>query len=156
MKLKSLCIAVLVLGAAINYLFAQEAVNSSGGEAVSTDGNLSFSVGLVTYNYFSGTNGSIANGVHHSYEISEVLNTPEELNILIYPNPTLDVVKVETGDFSGGMSYQLFDIAGNLITSSIISENHSVIDFSHFRPTTYLLKILQKESEVGVYKIIKK
>ncbi|NLF43456.1 MAG: T9SS C-terminal target domain-containing protein, partial [Bacteroidales bacterium] len=53
----------------ITGLSAQNSINTSGGNASSTDGNMSYSVGQVFYNTSQGTNGSIIEGVQQPYEI---------------------------------------------------------------------------------------
>jgi len=79
-------------------LKGQETIPATGGNATSIGGSVSYTVGQVTYNTFSGTNGTIAQGVQQPYEISVVtaIRNTEEINLecLVYPNPTSGLVKL--------------------------------------------------------------
>jgi len=50
----------------------QSTIPSTGGNATGSGGSVSYTVGQITYRTFSGTNGSIAEGVQQTYEISVV------------------------------------------------------------------------------------
>lgn len=56
-------------------LNAQETLSSAGGNATGSGGSISYTVGQVFYNSFSGETGSIAQGVQQPFEISLLLVT---------------------------------------------------------------------------------
>jgi hypothetical protein len=81
---------------------AQDATNSSGGNATGNGGTVSYSIGQVVYNFNAGNAGSVAQGVQHSFEILPVGNTEKSLNIslTIFPNPTAENLILQANNYS--------------------------------------------------------
>ena len=147
----------LLLG--LGGLHAQEATTATGGEASGTGGTASYSVGQVAYTTNTGTNGSVAQGVQHSYEIStivgiDVKNINPELSV--YPNPTTDILtlKVENHD-NGNLAYLLFDNNGKLLKRQKLNESTTTIQMTGLVPATYFLKIINYQKGIKTFKIIK-
>ena len=97
-------------------LYAQETTTTTGGDASGTGGTASYSVGQVFYTTNTGTNGSVAQGVQQSYEISTITGiniTGINLELSVYPNPTTGylTLKVEDVELST-LNFQLYDIQG--------------------------------------------
>ncbi len=142
-------------------LTAQEAIPASGGEASGTGGSASYTVGQTFYHTNTGINGSVSEGVQQPFEISiltEIESAVEiSLNILVYPNPTSDflILNVEESDFSD-LSFQLFDTQGRVLQSQIIEDSETNISMENLLPANYFVKILQNNTEIKVFKIIKR
>lgn len=140
-------------------LIAQEASLASGGDASGSGGSSSYSVGQVLYNTNSGGNTSVAEGVQQPYEISIVTGVDDnnDLNIgmTIFPNPTTGTVTLKINEQTDGLSYQLFDVAGKLLASKRISDNMSVISMDALARATYILRVLQNDSPLQSFQIIK-
>lgn len=151
---------VLLLSLRLIGLHAQEAIPASGGNASGNGGSVSYSVGQMVYTTYTGTNGSIAEGVQQPYEISVVSGIEQTKNInltcKVYPNPTSDflILKVENYD-NGNLSYQLFNISGKLLESKMLTGNEITISMENLVPATYFLKIINNQIEVKTFKIIK-
>jgi hypothetical protein len=64
---------------------------------------------------------------------------------------TLSVTDNETAD----MSYSLFDIKGQLITSQKLSGNQTHIQLTDFAASTYLIKVMSQNTELKSFRIIK-
>ncbi len=91
-KIKTiLLIAIIVASSAVT---AQESTNTTRGNASRSGGTTSYSVGQLVYATHSALNGSIAQGVQQSYEVSveTEIKEAEFVNLLVaaYPNPTTD------------------------------------------------------------------
>ena len=85
-------ISLLLFAFTVN---GQESINTSGQNATGTGGSASYSLGQVVYTTYSGTNGSVAQGVQQPYEISVVLGieyTNINLIMTVSPNPTKDLL----------------------------------------------------------------
>jgi hypothetical protein len=142
-------------------LTAQEVIPASGGEASGTGGSASYTVGQVFYETHLGVDGSVSEGVQQPYEISIISEIESviaiDLTVSAYPNPTTDflILNVEESDFSD-LSFQLFDIQGRVLQSQIIEANQTNISMRNLLPANYFVKILQNDTEVKVFKIIKK
>ncbi|MCE1201342.1 MAG: T9SS type A sorting domain-containing protein [Bacteroidia bacterium] len=139
---------------------AQQSANTTGGNAVSSGGSASYSVGQLVYTTFTGTNGSVAHGVQQPYEISVVVGVNEAdekgPKSTIYPNPTLDILilRVYDGNFYD-LSYQLFDMNGRLLQNSKIYSSHTPLEMHNYHKAVYFLNLNYKNKTVKTYKIIK-
>ena len=122
MKRKKGLLTSLLLGLILSSSYAQEAVPSTGGEASGSGGTVSYTVGQVLYNTYTGTGNSEAQGVQQPYEISIVLGLEKQegisLSCQVYPNPSTNylVLEVENYDIED-LHYQLYDVGGKLIKS---------------------------------------
>ena len=158
MKIKKLLIATLFLGAF--QAQAQESVATSGGNASGTNGNVSYTVGQVVYKTYTGTTGSVAQGVQQPFEIQTVLGAENfniNLQLAVYPNPTTNWLQLEVRntDFAN-LSYQLFDLNGRMILNEKITAETSSIQMERLPAAIFLLKVVSNNKEVKTFKIIKK
>ncbi len=151
---------VLLLGLGLTGLHAQESINATGGNALGSGGSVSYSVGQVVYYTYTGTNGSVVEGVQQPYEISVVTGLEEAkgiyLSVLAYPNPTTDYLTLEILGFEiPNLNFQLFDMSGKLLQSEKIAANQTKIGMNNLVPATYFVKVTQGNKEVKTFKIIK-
>jgi len=161
--IKAKLIAVLLLGAGLTGLQAQEVLPATGGNASGGGGTVSYTVGQVIYTTNTGTNGSVAQGVQQPYEIFVVIGLPEVIGINLvvsaYPNPTTDNLILKTDasvlHIIQSMYYQLFDVNGKLLESNKIESNETRIVVSSYTHATYFLKVIQGDKEVKTFKITK-
>ncbi|MEN8251349.1 MAG: T9SS type A sorting domain-containing protein [Bacteroidota bacterium] len=153
--------ALLLLGFGLTGLQAQEAMLSTGGDALGSGGSVSYSVGQVVYTTNTGTSGSVVQGVQQPYEISEVTGLEEAngINLMVsaYPNPTTDylILRIDELDVSN-LSYQVHDINGKFLQNEKINSNQTRIALGNLVPSTYFIKVIQGSKEVKIFKIIKK
>ncbi len=138
---------------------AQEAVNSSGGDATGSGGTVAYSVGQVVYTANNGSSGSVAQGVQHAYEIFPVDNMETAMNISLtaYPNPTTENLILQISDFKNETFwYQLIDLQGKLISNGQVTAKQTQINTSTLPPATYFVNVVtQDNKKVQTFKIIK-
>ncbi|MCF6295828.1 MAG: T9SS type A sorting domain-containing protein [Flavobacteriaceae bacterium] len=156
-RLKLSTIFLLVLG--LNGLHAQEVLSASGGELSGSGGTVIYSVGQIVYTTNTGTNGSVAQGVHQPFEISITLGVEIKnisLDLSVYPNPTTSYLnlKVKNNEFSF-LAYQLFDMQGKLLEKSKLTNNSTTINMERLPSSTYFLNVTNKQNTVKTFKIIK-
>lgn len=160
-KVQVLGVAMLLtLVFSFSTVSAQESINATGGNASGSRGSVNYSVGQVVYTTNTGTNGSVAQGVQQSFEISAVTGLDEAkgitLLINVYPNPTADYLTLCIDEFNiSNLSYQLFDMNGKLLQNEKITGNQTSIVMSNLTPATYFVKVIQGNKEVKIFKIIK-
>jgi len=161
MRYKRLILITLFLFAfGITGIQAQENINATGSNASSYAGSVSYSVGQIVYQTKTGTDGSVAEGVQQPYEISVVTALEEaksiDLVISAYPNPTSDflILNIEELDISG-LSYQIFNIMGELLKSEKIISNRTSIEMRDLLASVYFVRVLRNNMEIKVFKIIK-
>ena len=142
-------------------LKGQETIPATGGNASSSGGSVSYTVGQILSSTISGTNGIVVQGVQQPYEISVVtaISNTEEISLkcLVYPNPTMGVVKLvfESNDYKN-LKFRLYDINGILLQDKEVEGSETEISLSNFSSSVYFLKVYNNNMEVKVFKIIKK
>lgn len=152
---------VLLFSIALTGLRAQETVTATGGEGSGSGGTVSYSVGQVVYTTYTGTDGSAAQGVQHSYDISTITGIEEAKNISlqcqVYPNPVTDYLILRIADHpQEKLEYQLFSIDGLLKEQRKISASEIQIKTQHLIQGAYLLRIIYNSSVIKTFKIIKR
>ncbi len=165
---------MLLLWLGLTGLRAQASLNASGAVASGGGGTANYSVGQVVYTTNTGSNGSVAQGVQQSYEISVVTAIEQtkdiHLSALVYPNPTTDYLILSVPDFdTSKLAYQLYDWKGILLQSKNITSANTNIAMSNLLPAVYFVKITLVETmrassnnnastnkELKSFKIIKK
>jgi hypothetical protein len=160
MKIK---IFSLILMVVINssILTGQESIVTAGNSTTGTGGSVSYSAGQVAFGVFTGTNGSIVQGVQQPYEIS-VLTAIENttgitLECSVYPNPTTGPVKlkVESPD-PENLRVRLFDFNGVILLDKKIDSGETEISLESYKSSVYFLKVIKKNKEVKVFRIVKR
>lgn len=161
---KSKLSTVLLLGLGLTIVLqAQEAVLVASGNASGSGGTVAYSVKHVVYTTYTGTNGSVTQGVQQPFEISVVTGLEEArgINLVVssYPNPITDFLYLKVNASTTlniqSMSYQLYDMNGKLLEKKKLDRNQTTIVTSSFVPATYFLKITESNKEVKTFKIIK-
>ena len=127
-------------------VLSQQSVSSGGGNSSGSGGSVSFTIGQVTWNMFSGTSGSVVQGVQQPYEIS-VLNSIDVedvvLNYLVFPNPTTGSVTLSiNNDEYSNYRYLLYSIAGIILQQDNIRAVSTEIQLEDYPPSSYLIMIL--------------
>lgn len=150
---------LLFLFLLIVFCQGQQTLDASGGNASGSNGNVSFSIGQLTYQSSSDSNFSVTQGVQQPFEISTTLGanlTNLTLEIKVYPNPTASKLFLNYGDLRKNSSYQLFDENGRLILERKISESLSEIEMDKYTSGIYILKVFENSTVIKSFKIIKK
>ena len=140
-------------------IIAQQAINASGANATGSGGSVSYSVGQVLYTTNSGFNGSSAQGVQQPYEISTTLSLPEANDIRlmsVYPNPTTNRVVLNVGNYgTTNLSLQFIDSNGRILLENKIINIETNLDIENYPVAIYFLKVMDKNSAIKIFKIIK-
>ena len=157
---KLLLSAILLIGIGLTGLQAQEAIPASGDKATGTGGTASYSVGQVVYTTNTGTNGSVAQGVQQSYEISVVngIEDAKDINLecMAYPNPTSDFLTLNIKNYDNkDLTYQLFDMSGELLENKKLTSNETTITMENRVAGIYFIKVTDNQQEIKTFKIIK-
>jgi hypothetical protein len=139
---------------------AQESVNATGGDASGSGGSASYSVGQMVYTTYTGTSGSVAQGVQQPFEISVVTGIEEanviNLSVSAYPNPAIDYLTLSIAEFdASNLSYQLYDMKGKLLQTKNLIGTETHIDMSTYVQSAYFVKVIQGNREIKTFKIIK-
>lgn len=152
--------ALILLSFGLTGLQAQNSVNATSGNASGSAGSASYSVGQVTYQTHTGTNGSVTEGIHQPYEISAVTGIEEAkgitLSLTAYPNPVTNYLTLSIDEFDiSNLLFQLYDMNGKLLQSEKITGNQTSIVMRNLVPANYFIKVFQGNKEIKTFKIIK-
>ena len=138
---------------------AQESANASGGDATGSGGTIAYSIGQVVYTTYTGSSGSVGQGVQHAYEIFtvDIEETTLSISLIAFPNPTADNLTLQISDFNKeNLTYQFYDIGGKLLSNGQVTGQQTEINTSSLPPATYFINVLnQEDKKVQSFKIIK-
>jgi hypothetical protein len=139
---------------------AQDAIVASGGNATGAGGSVSYSVGQAFYTTNTGSIGSVGQGVQHAFKIITFSN-PELTDIALfavaYPNPTTDKIMLSLRNFDlTDLSYSLYGLSGSIISSALLREFQTEITMQNLPSGVYILKVNKNNTELKIFKIIKK
>jgi len=159
-KNKSRPVAMLMAGLLwAGFAQAQESANSSGGDVTGSGGSVAYSIGQVVYTTNTGSNGNVAQGVQHAYEILTVGIKETELNIslIAFPNPTTENLSLQISDYNNEkLSYQLFDMQGKQLSNGQIVAKQTQINMNSLPTATYFVIVVNQENkQVQSFKVIK-
>jgi len=160
MRQKKIKLSALLLLIGLTGIQAQITIPASGGDASGNGGTVSYTLGQIVYTTNANSNGSVAQGVQQPYEISVVTGIEEakdiSLEIIIYPNPATDFIKLKIEDYDvENLRYQLYDINGSLIKDSKVEDQETNITMQNLLPSAYFLKVTENNRVVKTFKIIK-
>ncbi|MEX1190976.1 MAG: T9SS type A sorting domain-containing protein [Brumimicrobium sp.] len=138
---------------------AQKATVSSGGDISGTDGSVSYTVGQIDYQYASGSNGDVTEGVQQ-IEIDSITGLNENqtnIELNAFPNPAYDHIVIETNAPSGfeNVSYNMYDNQGRLVKEGKISSFETSVDVSDLIKANYFLKVTKENQLIKTFKIVK-
>lgn len=139
---------------------AQESANTTGGDATGLGGTAAYSIGQVVYTTQNSSNGSVAQGVQHAYDVYAIGIEHNELNVAmdVYPNPTSDNIILQIPDFiNQQLWYRLLDAQGKIIVREKIITQHSAINMYNLSSATYFLQVVNQDNKhAQSFSIIKK
>lgn len=158
MKTQTILGSILFL-ASIQFHFAQQAIGATGSNASGTNGSSSYTVGQIDY-LAKGSNSEVTEGVQQNYEIYSLAsaeNSTSNQNIILYPNPTTDVLFVDFQSESfTNSSYRFLDAQGKIIMEGEFTKSKNQLNLQGIPSSLYILQIIQNNKQIKSYKIIKK
>jgi hypothetical protein len=139
---------------------AQGTIPASGGNASGSGGSVSYTVGQIGYSTSSGASGSSAAGVQQPFEISVATAVENVTDIIlecsVYPNPTSGKIKLIINSFDKeNLRFRLYDINGAILEEKKVESRETEISMESFSSAIYLLKVINNNKEVKVFKIVK-
>lgn len=139
-------------------MLAQESVLTAGGDASSSTGSISYSIGQTFYTTASSGVGSSATGVQQPYEFYTGIDHIKKIRLStkVFPNPTNSIVNLIVEETRiRSLEYQLFDASGKLLLLKEVVEETTIIPMQDLVPAMYFLKLSQDQQIVKTFTIIK-
>ena len=143
---------------------AQSAIVPVGGDAQSSSGSVSYTVGQIAVQTVANSNGSVsvAEGVQQPYEIQTVgvNNYPQiSLNAKVYPNPTENMAQLELNGFelpADGLQANLFDGKGKLLQRIPVTSDITEFHIGQYATGTYYLELRHNKQLLKTFKVVRK
>lgn len=143
---------------------AQSALVPVGGDAQSSSGSVSYTVGQIAVQTASNSNGSVsvAEGVQQPYEIMTVGvdDYPQiALNAAVYPNPTENLAQLQLNGFeipAGGLRATLYDGDGKRLQTLPVTDDLTPFQIGQYATGTYYLEVRDGKRVLKTFKIIRK
>lgn len=135
---------IVVLLLAPFSMSGQVSVNSSGGEAIGSNGSVSFSVGQVDYINFSSAQNMMSEGVQQPIELYTVKieELQEKVYLTLYPNPTTQNLWLQfDGAVHNRKKIEVYSISGQKVKSLEIDESKPQLDVSDLANGTYIIRV---------------
>ncbi len=160
-KMKNLFLTLgLFLSIVVVNAQEQNVIGSAGEQSSTGNIQVSWTVGETVTQTASNNNAVVTQGFHQTNltvtQIDEKSVNNSDLNLQIYPNPTVDKVTVSVeGDNIPALMMKLSDNNGKTLQDSKLEPNQKV-DFSNYAEGVYYLTTYTKDNNFSkVFKIIK-
>ena len=151
-----LTIALLLSSSA--RLYAQKTVTSSGNDAIGSGGSSNYTIGQIDYNLLRRL-GSTALGVQHAYELFALSSNDlvaSNLKLIAIPNPTVDGITHQIDNLENQkLTFVMFDKNGTLLQSNQIMGKTTTIKTQQLKSSTYILTVLENNTVIKKFKLIK-
>ena len=143
---------------------AQSAIVPVGGDASSSSGSVSYTVGQIAVQTVANSGGSIsvAEGVQQPYEIQAVGvdDYPQiTLNAVVYPNPTENLAQLQLNGFeipADGLRASLYDSRGKLLQVIAVTDDLTSFQIGQYATGTYYLELLDGKRVLKTFKVVRK
>ncbi len=150
-----LCIAGVVA--------AQSAIVPVGGDASSSSGSVSYTVGQIAVQTTTSSGGSVsvAEGVQHPYEIMTVGvdDYPQiALDAVVYPNPTENLAQLRLNGFevpADGLHATLYDAGGKRLQTIPVTDDLTTFQIGQYATGTYFLELRDGKRILKTFKVVR-
>jgi hypothetical protein len=138
-------------------MIAQQDVVAGGGNASSTTGSISYSVGQALYTHESNAAGSIQLGVQQPYAVTPiaVYEPWRELVVGLYPNPTRGQVLIDMPQFIAGITASIFDMNGSIVEQFPLESAKTILSAEAWPAAQYIIQLTDISGNSSKYKLIK-
>jgi Secretion system C-terminal sorting domain len=141
------------------FSFGQQEIVAAGGDATGTGGTVSYSIGQVAFQSFSGVSGSVSQGVQQNFITVTLANNTftYSFSATLFPNPTTDtaVLSLENLESNATLNYILTNLQGKLITKGTISNKQTTIDVATLADACYILNVFENNKPIKTFKLLK-
>jgi hypothetical protein len=161
MKITCLLLPLLLLTYILNgQSIKPDVLASSGGNGTNSEISLCWTLGETVINELSDNEFILSQGFHQGSltVISGSENIPENCQIIAYPNPTSNSLKIEIANIQTSDTWiiEVFNSDGKMILHQIANPNVCEIDFSSYPAAEYLVRIRNNQNLMKTFNIVKK
>ena len=134
-----------------------ELVSSAGDSFNNTSYQLDWSIGeCLTATHTAGAYVLMQGFHQNTYVITEVEDLAKDINITVYPNPTIDLLTVNLEASARPSSVlTITDLNGKVLQQVAVTTDKEQLDFSNYATGVYFLSVKQENQLIKSFKIIK-
>jgi hypothetical protein len=137
----------------------QERALSSGATVTGSNGEVSYSIGLIDYVQGTGAGGSVSLGLQQPLEIFAVGISDQKivrLEMKAYPNPVHSLLNLQIQNKEAApYRYVMKSIDGKIIKDAVIYAEVTEISFDEWDAGIYLIEVFNQSESIQLFKIIK-
>ncbi len=115
----------------------------------------SFTIGEPFVNTI-GSNAIITQGFHQNYIISTAVLELDQLQVLIYPNPFSNAIKINVDNLIPNLTLNIYNQNGSLVINQLLHNKNESIDLNHLISGIYYAVILEENIKIYSSKLLKK
>ena len=150
----------LIISSTFAQSVAPEVVSSSGDYFENSTVSLSWTIGECLTEDYSSSSNILTQGFHQGkYSTSTLVdNLPNNSEVMVYPNPTNDVINIKVAGlpgFSDGYKIKLFDLNGKLLISKDVEKPDCSLNIGSFNSGVFILNIIDNNQLLKSVKIQK-
>lgn len=135
--------------------FSQEVISTQGGTFSSANASMDYTIGEVVIDTDTDGNNDLTQGFHQTnWVFLGVEDHVETYEATIYPNPTSDILKLESDSYEG-VVYRLFDANGKLILTNQLTNEVTSIQVNHLAAGNYSLVLMKNNNLLKTFKLSK-
>lgn len=150
---------VLLIAVATTSLQAQELVGTASGKLSNNTMQVEWSIGELSTATISGNGYFVTSGLYQEYSaVSGINELQSQLQLQIYPNPTLGEPNLELGNLKEDVNLSVITLSGQVVKQQalVAGENVFRLDLKNLPTGTYMVLIYASTGELlGHTRIVK-
>lgn len=128
---------------------AQEVVSTQGTTYSNASGTIDFTIGEVLISTGADGTNNVTQGFHQTnWNFLGMEDFAPEIDVSIFPNPTQDVLYINTKSFEN-VTYTLYDAQGKLIIQNKLCADITPVQVNQLAPGSYSLELIFDELNNG-------
>ncbi|MCH2229226.1 MAG: T9SS type A sorting domain-containing protein [Crocinitomicaceae bacterium] len=134
---------------------AQNVVSTQGDSYSNAVANIDFTIGEIAINTETDGVNDITQGFHQTlWQFVELQDFAPNYEVLIFPNPTSDILNIRTSMFDNVMC-TIYDAQGKIVMQNLLSAEQTSIQVSQLTPGNYSIILNNETESLKAFKLIK-
>ena len=157
MKKLALLFVAISVKTAIAQSISPDVVATSGTSFNDGTSQLDWTLGEPVTSTFDVGSDMLTQGFHQPNLLATSLNNVEtDYSVLVFPNPSIDFIQLQFQNLKQVVRVELMSSEGKLLQSREVNTTSELqLDMSTYAAGTYLLSVLDGQSKVKTYQVIK-
>ncbi len=136
----------------------QQVIATSGGSGQAGETVMDWTLGEPVITTLTGGDDILTQGFHQPVLTVTAIKVSDNLpyTIDVYPNPTHDLLLIRLKDSDiQGFLYLLYDMNGKVLELKLFESDITAVNMDQYPAGLYLLKVMQQDTELKTFEIVK-